>query len=420
MNLNRKNFTSVSRTIYPRGEHGISRSRIDPDALKIMYRLMDHGYKAYMVGGGVRDLLLGKAPKDFDISTDATPNQIRSLFRNCRIIGRRFKLAHIFFRDNKIIEVSTFRDVSATVEADTEDTEAPAVKSDNTYGTESTDAWRRDITINALFYDLATFSVIDYVGGVEDLQKKIIRVIGDPEERYREDPIRMMRVVRHAARAGFTIEEKSRRALERHGVLIRKCPPVRIYVELVKDLTSGYAAKILRMLGECGLLDHIIPELVAHEQSLLRQDSQFALCLERADELIKNKHEISLTAILSLLTLFSGTDNILLGQLKHRFIDKTELQNHVASVFPELALPRKERERIEKVLLNWHALELSHPDEFRPQQLGRRQNFPDVAQLFSVLYPEPHHPLVTLCQEALRFHSPEKRRSRRQQQPRRR
>ncbi|MCB0309961.1 MAG: polynucleotide adenylyltransferase PcnB, partial [Bdellovibrionales bacterium] len=195
---------TMSPTIYSRSQHNISRSAIDKDALKIMYRLLRHNYEAFLVGGGVRDLLLEKEPKDFDISTDATPNQIRSLFRNCRIIGRRFKLAHIYFRGGKIIEVSTFRDESAPI--DVQDDEelrryGRDVKRDNRYGTAETDAFRRDITINGLFYDLSNFSVIDYVGGMSDLRAKIIRVIGNPDERFQEDPVRMLRVIRHAARA---------------------------------------------------------------------------------------------------------------------------------------------------------------------------------------------------------------------------
>ena len=172
-------ISALKPEIYSRDEHPISRKDIDPDALKIMYRLIRSGFKAYMVGGGVRDLLLGKKPKDFDITTDATPRRVKALFSNSRIIGRRFKLVHVFFGGGKIIEVSTFRDFSDPPEGgEGEDGEVAQLAPDNKYGTEVTDAIRRDITINGLFYDLSTLSVIDYVGGIRDLSDRVIRVIG--------------------------------------------------------------------------------------------------------------------------------------------------------------------------------------------------------------------------------------------------
>src|SRR4030042_3856969 len=190
--------------ILPRQEHPLSPSCIDPDPLKILSRPHPPGFRAYLVGGCVRDLLLGKTPKDFDVATDAHPQQIRELFRNSRLIGRRFRLAHIFFKNNKFIEVSTFRRRSEFEEEGEKD----PPHSDNTFGTPSEDAFRRDITINGIFYNLADFSLIDYVGGLEDLRRKIIRCIGDPEEKFTGDPVRMLRVIRHAARTGFTIEDK--------------------------------------------------------------------------------------------------------------------------------------------------------------------------------------------------------------------
>ena len=184
--------------ILPRQEHPLSLRFIDPDALKILYRLHDRGFLAYLVGGCVRDLLLGKIPKDFDVATDAHPQQIRELFRNSRLIGRRFRLAHVFFKNNKFIEVSTFRRRSEFEEEGAED----HPHADNTFGTPSEDAFRRDITINGIFLNIADFSLIDYVGGLEDLRQNMIRCIGDPDEKFVSDPVRMIRVIRHAARTG--------------------------------------------------------------------------------------------------------------------------------------------------------------------------------------------------------------------------
>ena len=223
--------------IYPRTDHTLSRSKIDPDALSIMYRLSRGGYKAYLVGGGVRDVLLNKRPKDFDIATDATPRQVKALFRNSRVIGRRFKLVHVYFAHGKNIEVSTFRDnfiPQEEEESDSESDKAP-VSSDNIFGTEATDALRRDITINALFYDGVSRSIIDYIGGIEDLRRGIIRVIGDPTERFIEDPVRLIRVVRHAARTGFAIEEKCRVAIQKNIALLKKASQVRVFEEIKRS-----------------------------------------------------------------------------------------------------------------------------------------------------------------------------------------
>lgn len=196
------NMTGSSIIVKRRDEHGISRRNIDPDALRVLYRLSDCGFLSYLVGGGVRDLLLGRKPKDFDVSTSAHPNQIKRLFRNCFLIGRRFRLAHVKF-GQKVIETSTFRKQTVT-EGDPNDPAADLhIHRDNTYGTPEEDARRRDFTVNGLFYDIKTFAVIDHVGGLADLDRKIIRCIGDPNIRFREDPVRMIRAVRFAARLGF-------------------------------------------------------------------------------------------------------------------------------------------------------------------------------------------------------------------------
>lgn len=243
--------------ILPRNQHPISRGMIDDDALKVMYRLRQQGYKAYLVGGAVRDLLLARAPKDFDVGTDARTEKIRGIFRNSRVIGRRFRINHVYFAGNKIIEVSTFR---ALTLSDPEN-ENVLLRYDNTYGTPESDARRRDLTINGLFYDIETFSVIDYVGGLDDLRAKVIRIIGDPEVRIQEDPIRMIRAIRHAARIGFTIEENTYKAICRLKSLIQLCPKARLYEEFVRELKSGNSRESFRLLFATGLLEYLLPVL---------------------------------------------------------------------------------------------------------------------------------------------------------------
>lgn len=246
--------------VRPRSEHSISRDAIDPDALKVLYRLKGAGYRAYLVGGSVRDLLLGRRPKDFDVGTDARPEEIRGLFRNSRLIGRRFRLTHILFRGGKVIEVATFRARPETVQ----EAEAGAdllVLSDNTYGTPEEDALRRDFTVNGLFYDIADFSVIDYVGGLADLEAGLIRTIGDPGVRFREDPVRMLRAVEFATRLSFAITPRDYEAIQIHRRELARSSPPRVTEELMAMLRGGHALPTFLLLREMGLLEAILPDL---------------------------------------------------------------------------------------------------------------------------------------------------------------
>ena len=221
--------------ILPESAHPIREHQLDREALKVLYRLRDAGFKGYLVGGGVRDLYLGRTPKDFDISTDARPGQLRQLFRNSRTIGRRFRLVQVFYRGNKIIEVSTLRS-SSEFDIDGND---EVLAANNTFGTLEEDAFRRDLTINSLFYEIENHTVIDYTGGVRDIEQGIIRMVGDPDRRFTRDPVRMMRAVRHAARIGFAIDPETSEAILRHHDKLRLCPPSRIRDEVLKDLHSG-------------------------------------------------------------------------------------------------------------------------------------------------------------------------------------
>ncbi len=244
---------NVAPRILSRPEHNLSRKNIDPDALKVLYRLKNNGFVAYLVGGGVRDLLLERQPKDFDIGTSAHPQQVRKLFRNCFIVGRRFRLAHVRF-GRKVVEVSTFRKAAEPEEGDT------LIRRDNTFGTPEEDAFRRDFTVNALFYDIATFSVIDWVRGIEDLIDRVIRTIGDPEVRFREDPVRMLRAVALAARLGFTIDPHTVEALRALRGEIVRSSSARILEEFYKILRQGRSRRTFEMLHEHGLLAYLLPE----------------------------------------------------------------------------------------------------------------------------------------------------------------
>ncbi len=259
--------------IIPRKEHRVSRKQISPNALRALYRLHSHGFIAYLVGGCVRDLLLERTPKDFDIGTNATPGQIRRLFSNCHLIGRRFILAHLHF-DDEIIEVSTFRraalpsDIKEPEETEGRTrrpyfraTEDGMVLLDNVFGTPEEDALRRDFSINALAYNIADFSVIDYAGGLSDLEQRIIRTIGDPRVRFTEDPVRMLRAVRFAASHDFVIEPEAWDALCQLAPTISRASPARLYEEVQKLFLLGAARPAFRLLEKSGLLAALFPLL---------------------------------------------------------------------------------------------------------------------------------------------------------------
>ena len=245
--------------VYSRPEHCISRKNIDKDALKVLYRLDSLGYTAYLVGGGVRDLLLGRTPKDFDVGTSASPQEVKKAFRNCFLIGRRFRLAHVRFGD-KVIETATFRQNSQTVgEIIEHASEGPF--EDNTFGTPETDAYRRDFTVNGLFYNIKDFSVIDWVGGMKDLKKKVIRSIGDPAIRFQEDPVRMMRAIKFSSRLGFKIERKTAAAMKNYHSCILSAAVPRVCEEVFRLFAYGHSAEAFRLMHGCGLLGDLLPEL---------------------------------------------------------------------------------------------------------------------------------------------------------------
>jgi poly(A) polymerase len=253
---------TIEQQVIPRAEHNISRQDISENALKVLYRLHKSGYQAYLVGGGVRDLLLGKQPKDFDIATNATPEQIKALFRNCRLVGRRFRLAHILF-GREIIEVATFRGHHDSEQANTDSkrSDEGMLLRDNVYGSIEEDAERRDFTVNALYYNIADFSVVDFAGGIGDIAERRLQLIGDPETRYREDPVRMLRAVRFAVKLDFDIAPESLAPIAEYGHLLKDIPAARLFEESLKLLLSGEGKETFKMLAQTQLLYPLFPLL---------------------------------------------------------------------------------------------------------------------------------------------------------------
>ena len=251
-------------TVIPRAEHSVSRDSMSENALKVLYRLHNSGYQAYLVGGCVRDALLGKEPKDFDVTTNATPEQIKGLFRNCRLIGRRFRLAHIVF-GREVIEVATFRGHHENNDQgeskDSKQSDDGQLMRDNVFGSIEEDAQRRDFTINAMYYNIADYSISDFAGGMQAINNKELTLIGDPETRYREDPVRMLRAVRFAAKLDMHISEQSAEPIKRMAPLMANIPPARLFEEILKLLLSGQGLATYKLLSEFHLFEALFPQL---------------------------------------------------------------------------------------------------------------------------------------------------------------
>ena len=375
--------------IIPRAEHSISRKRIDEEALKVLYRLYRHGFFAYLVGGSVRDLLLGKIPKDFDVATNAHPHEIHSLFKNSRIIGRRFRLVQIFFKGGKIIEVSTFRSHSEFEEVQTE--EGEIIRTDS-FGTPEEDALRRDITINGLFYNIADFSIIDYVGGIADLKRQIIRTIGDPDERFEQDPVRMIRVIRHAARTGFPIQEQTYQAILRHRDEIQKCSPSRLRDEFLRELKEGVAKSSLHLMLQTGLLLSLFPEFerALGNRSLTREKTQefFLSLFDLADQLIKTGRSISESILLALFLapfLQAVTP-------QHPFLGKREkylywtqsIRSAIHQILTPFSFPRGSKEMASQILIAQSNLKKSIQKGVIPKKLRMKKYFKEAVLLFGI------------------------------------
>ncbi len=253
-----KYSTEAEPQIIPRSEHTLSRSNVSTNALKVLKRLKNAGYSAYLVGGCVRDLLIGRQPKDFDVATDAHPEEVNELFRNSRLIGRRFKIVHVGY-GRHTIEVATFRGDGNEVHHDREVRDGGMLIRDNVYGTLEEDVWRRDFTVNSLYYNIADLSIVDYTGGLGDLKSTTLQLIGPPEMRYREDPVRLLRAIRFAAKLGFNIHPDTAEPIMRLGGLLRDVAPARLFDEILKLLMSGFAEQSFYQLEKYGLFKHLFP-----------------------------------------------------------------------------------------------------------------------------------------------------------------
>lgn len=255
---------ALTATIIPRSEHNVSRNDISPNALKVLYRLHGAGHQVYLVGGCVRDLMLGEHPKDFDVVTDATPEQIKGLFNNCRLIGRRFRLAHVVF-GREVIEVATFRghhqETEETKSQRSQQSNEGQLIRDNVFGTIDEDAERRDFTVNAMYYNIADYSVTDFANGIGAIQKRELELIGDPETRYREDPVRMLRAIRFAAKLNFTITARSRQKIPELAELLSNIAPARLFEEVLKLFLSGAGVKTFKLMQEYHLFSRLFPQM---------------------------------------------------------------------------------------------------------------------------------------------------------------
>ncbi|WP_374556108.1 polynucleotide adenylyltransferase PcnB [Thermomonas sp.] len=331
--------------VIPRDVHGVSRKQMSPNALRVLYRLREGGYGAYLVGGAVRDLLIGGHPKDFDVATDATPEQVKALFRNCRLIGRRFRLAHVVY-GREIIEVATFRANGGDDDGDRQTDDGGRLLRDNIYGTIEDDAVRRDFTANALYYAVEDFSVRDYVGGYADVEARLLRLIGEPEARYREDPVRMLRAARLAAKLGFTIEPATAEPIARLAPLLADASPARLFEETLKMFLAGHAVASFELLEAHGLLPVLLPEtakaLASNSSGALRR--MLLQGLRNTDKRVANDEPVS-PAFLYAVLLWPAYCRTL-AQLQAQGVHPAEAQRRAADrvtlhQVERVALPRR-------------------------------------------------------------------------------
>jgi poly(A) polymerase len=367
---------------------------IDADAVKVLKRLREYGYEAYLVGGGVRDLLLGRKPKDFDIATDARPRDIRSTFRNCRIVGRRFRLGHVVFANNKIIEVATFRrDPRDDVWTDSEENGAASsaedtsqhdilIRHDNAYGEPHEDARRRDFTINGLFYDVFERQVTDYVGGLRDLRAHVLRTIGDPDVRFQEDPVRMLRAIRFGAGLGFEMDPKVEAALGRHAPQLLRAAKARLFEEILRLLRSGSSEQAMYLCQRYGILNVIFPELDSWlKRGPERQEGWRAL-LCRLDAAVREGN-LPPDELLVLLLHWGPALELI---HKHRHPGHALYQSF-APLVEHLALPRRFREQMRQlgVAYKRSGSQFSAQEPSKPSGHRQRSRFSELRQQVRML-----------------------------------
>ncbi len=386
--------------------------QIDPDALRVVQRLLRYQHKAYLVGGCVRDLLLGRKPKDFDVATSATPNEIRRCFRNCRIIGRRFRLAHVFF-GRKIIETATFRANPRTVEDEPNEVAAEGkaedrpedkpedrpedkpndllIRRDNVFGTEEEDARRRDFTINGLFFDVQSAQVIDHVTGLPDLEARLVRTIGDPDIRFREDPVRILRAVKFAARCDLTIEPETYRLMMEHKAELAKCAQARVTEEFYRLLRAGAARRSFELLFETGLLEFLLPEMAQawkardEDAEVKRRIERFWAYLRALDESIATHDQPPSDAmILATLLLPPLRDALSPDAAPMQNMAKV-VSDSVQPVLDRLKASRRDSELCRQILLTLRYLLPSNRPARQRARLANRPFYQDAAWLAAIV-----------------------------------
>ncbi|MCB1193668.1 MAG: polynucleotide adenylyltransferase PcnB [Leptospiraceae bacterium] len=379
----KKPFSLENYLLYPDGNryyresHSVKKHLIDEDALKIIHRLNKFGYKAYVVGGGVRDILLGRKPKDFDVVTNATPNQVKNVFNNCRIIGRRFKLVHVIFK-GKVIEVSTFRSlpdhrikISHGVETDY------LLKRDNNYGTAKEDAARRDFTINALYYDPRNESIVDYVGGYEDIKNKILRVIGDPDISFKEDPVRMLRAVKFSIIHGLTIEKKTRTAIKKNRLELEKASSSRMLEEYNKIFRTWKSSIIFQGLAENFLFEVLFKEVAEY---LKKKNNKWQMDflntkvgnrLQIADRMLSEREE--LTPLIFYALIFSDLVDEALKNEAHPSIHT--IREALENISNRIELSKRDKDRLIKIFASQNRFKNPEDKNKNQSDLFKRKEY---------------------------------------------
>ena len=359
--------------------------KLDRDAVDVVRRLRRYDHEAYLVGGCVRDLYLGLSPKDFDVSTDARPEQIRKIFRNSRIIGRRFKLAHIYFRGGKIIETATFRGTAHKNAEEPEEDVDLLITRDNVWGSEREDALRRDFTINGLFYDTTNGQIIDYVGGIKDLIGRQIRTIGDADIRLQEDPVRILRAVRFSAKLNFRLESSLKSAMINHRTELTRCAQARLIEEIFKLFRTGYGANCLKLMLETQVLDVILPQLAPYCSSDKESDV-LTPYIQALDTLVSHRGQVSDSVILTTLLLIPVQEA--LDEIEPRY-HSSEISKVIVQLTSNMALTRKMRERVRQIFLAQRHLRKPSANhkprrKISPKAMIKRSYFADALDFYEI------------------------------------
>lgn len=394
---------------YPEGKriyrefHSIRNTQLDFDGLKVINRLNRHGYRAYFVGGCIRDLLLGKKPKDFDIVTNATPSQLRKLFSNSRIVGRRFKLVHVVFHGGKVIEVSTFRSLPEHRLDNSAESDDLYLKRDNIFGTPKEDVARRDFTINSLYFDSRNESIVDYTGGFDDIKNRQINVIGDPDVSFKEDPVRMLRAAKFAPLLGFEMHPACVKGIERNRDEIHKANSNRLLEEYFKIFRTGKSAKIFESLYSTGLLDTLMPSVITATKSRSSQSAQFEEThlgrrLIIADRMLAEREDLTLDIYLALLVADMVNDVFDIDRWSREEHIAEYVKEKIAPACNEMKLSWRDRNRLTQIFIS--QIRFRSAGEVR-QKSRRTDAFRDKIYFFEAFMVFKIHSLTEANDEAV-------------------